>query len=201
MRAVGYRRFLPLIVLLTIGNLLLVETLERRIVRSQQTPNVPQQSALTAPDPIIETYQLPVTLGMVSALAAPGMLPLALLGYSPLGADVRSPMFLALIAFVTACAWYTAGRWIDSRLGYIPYRPLVRGPIQQVMNVALLLAWMAAVSTVTSELIAIDFMEVLHWIALGIVAWGVFVSVVLICRIRDYRRFSRTMTAAERVRA
>ncbi len=196
MQAIGYRRFLPAIVLLTIATLLFVEVLERRVVRSQQTPNLPQQSALTAPDPIIATYDLPFTVGVASALAAPGLLPFTLLGYSPLGSDVRSPLYLALIAVTTLLVWYAAGRWIDRRLGYIAYRRVMRGPIQQLLNLMLLLAWIIAVSTVTAELIAIDFMEVLHWMAAGIIAWGVFVTMVLIYRIRDHWLLARRLTRA-----
>jgi hypothetical protein len=201
MQAIGYRRFLPAIVLLTIGTLLFVEMLERRIVRSQRTPNLHEQSALTAPAPIITSYEVPVAVGVVTTLAAPGLLPFTLLGYTPLGTDIRSPLFLSVIALVTAFVWYAAGRWIDRRLGYVPWRPATRGPIQQVMNLALLFAWIAAVSTITAELIAIDFMEVLRWMAAGVAGWGVFVSIVLIYRIRDYRRSSRDVATAERARA
>jgi hypothetical protein len=201
MQAIGYRRFLPAFVLLTIAALLLIQMLERR-VRTQPVLNLPHQPASAmVSDPIISSYDLPMPVGVVSALAAPGLLPFMLLGYGPMGASLATPAFLGIIGMVTVLVWYAAGRWIDRRLGHIPRRPPMPGLVQQLLNWALLAAWIVAVSTLTRELIAIDFMDVMHWIGAGIACWGGFVSIVLICRIRDQRRLTRQLAprAAERV--
>ena len=133
--------------------------------------------------------------GVVTALAAPGLLPFAFLGYSPLSGNLQTPALIAFILAITVLAWYGAGRWIDRRLGYLPKRSPLPGRVQQALNWTLLGAWIMAASAVTAELIAIDFMAVMQWMAAGIAGWGVFATLMLIMRIRDQRRYTRELAA------
>ncbi len=195
MRTFGYRRFLPGFVLLTIAALLLVQGLEHR-VRYRQETGLTQRPAAALADPIIENYELPLPIGVITTLAAPGLLPFSFLGYSPMGSNLHTPFFLTIILAMTSLAWYAAGRWVDRRLGFIPRRPPMPGPLQQTLNWALLAAWVAAVSAVAAELIAIDFMEVMQWMAAGVICWGIFVSLILICRILEQRHHTRALAGA-----
>ena len=172
-------------------------------MRHQQSPELPARSAAALVDPIIEHYDLPMLVGVVSALAAPGLLPFTFLGYSPMSPNLHTPASLVIIALLTTLVWYAAGRWIDRRLGYVARRAPLPGRLQQVLNWSLLAAWIGAVSAVTAELIAIDFMEIMRWMAAGIVCWGTFVTFVLVCRIREQQRYTRSVEgqAAQQVSA
>ena len=201
MQGIGYRRFLPILVLVIMAALLLTHALEWRL-RHQEPPDMTARSAAVL-DPILDNYDLPIALGIVTALAAPGLLPFAFLGYSPLADNLHTPLCIAIILMLTLLAWYAAGRWIDRRLGYVAKRPPFPGSLQQVLNWTVLAAWIMAVSAVTAELIAIDFMAVMQWMAAGIAGWGAFTTLTLICRIREQRRYTRELAgrAPDRVGA
>jgi hypothetical protein len=192
MQTIGLRRLLPVFALLGIALLLLIQALDERI-SARRTAGLLEAPASATSDPIILQREFPMPLGVVSILAAPGILPFALLGAGPASESLRSPLYLSIIAVATALAWYLAGRWIDRR------RRGLRSPWLgrfQFLNWILLVMWVAAIAIVTAVLLDIDFMGEMQWMAAGVALWGAFIVLVFIFRIRDQRRAGRIAATA-----
>lgn len=132
MQTIGFRRFLPIFVLLSV---VAMAGLYWADIRA----HTPPQRGPVGWDPVsINPMGMPDTSGIVMLLIIPPLLPAVLIRIALTYLDETFAMMISLVLATVSIPlfWYLVGRWTDKLLGWLPARNNPSKPTRAIVGLA-----------------------------------------------------------------